>query len=68
MPYLRDYAIVKAATLESFSLTQEGYSKKFRESEAQDDEAPQQFTCILYLNARERKLVKSKKSNIVKQE
>ena len=39
----KDYNKVKNALLERFNLTQEGYRKKLRESEAYDDETPLQF-------------------------
>jgi len=36
----RDYKKVKEALLERFNLTQEGYRKKLREAEADEDETP----------------------------
>lgn len=39
----KDYDVVKEALLRRYNLTDEGYRKKFRESQPEDGETPQQF-------------------------
>lgn len=39
----KDYDLVKEALLRRYNLTDEGYRKKFRESQPEDNETPQQF-------------------------